>query len=305
VRQDVAFEAEGITLRGWLYLPDRVTGPAPVVIMAHGFSALKEMGLDDYAGVFADAGLACLVYDHRNLGASDGEPRDDIDPIAQMRDYRHAITYARSRPELDPERVGLWGTSYSGGLVIIAAAVDRRVKCVVGQVPQISGYDTMVETTSAKSRALLEEMLDAERRSLADGNPPATVPVCIDDPAMPADAPGRLSYRYFHRFAESRGMDWPNRVTLRSLDRRLDYEAMPYMERVSPTPLLMIVAAEDTITPTDIALRAFERAREPKQLIMLQGHHYVPYVEEFERSSAAARAWFVRHLSVRSGSSAY
>ena len=88
MRQDIEFDAEGTTLRGWLYVPDEATGPAPTIVMCHGFSAVKEMYLDALAEVFAEAGLAALVYDNRNLGASDGEPRQEIDPWAQVRDYR-------------------------------------------------------------------------------------------------------------------------------------------------------------------------------------------------------------------------
>ena len=89
-------------LRGWLYLPDEPRGPAPAIVMAHGFSAVKEMYLDAYA----EAGLAALVFDNRNFGASDGEPRQEIDPWAQVRDYRDAITWVRTRSEVDAEDVG-------------------------------------------------------------------------------------------------------------------------------------------------------------------------------------------------------
>ena len=92
MRQDIEFDAEGVTLRGWLYVPDRARDPAPTVVMAHGFSAVKEMYLDSFAEVFAAGGLGALVFDNRNFGASDGEPRQEIDPWAQVRDYRHAIT---------------------------------------------------------------------------------------------------------------------------------------------------------------------------------------------------------------------
>ena len=131
MRQDVEFDAEGVTLRGWLYTPDGASGPAPTVVMAHGFSAVKEMYLDRFAEAFAPAGLAALVFDNRNFGASDGEPRQEIDPWAQVRDYRHAITYAETRDEVDAGRIGIWGSSYSGGHVLVVGAIDRRVKCVV------------------------------------------------------------------------------------------------------------------------------------------------------------------------------
>jgi uncharacterized protein len=109
------FDADGTALRGWLYAPEGARGPAPVVVMAHVYSAVKEMYLDRYAEVFADAGLAVLVYDNRNFGASDGAPRLEIDPVAQMRDYRHTITYARTLPEVDRERVGVWGRATRAG----------------------------------------------------------------------------------------------------------------------------------------------------------------------------------------------
>ena len=100
MRKDIRFQTEGgLTLRGWLYLPDVGGGPAPTVVMAHGFSAVKEMYLDRFGEVFADAGLAALVYDNRNIGASDGEPRLHLDPWEQVSDYRDAITFASTLPE--------------------------------------------------------------------------------------------------------------------------------------------------------------------------------------------------------------
>lgn len=295
-RTDVAFDADGTTLRGWLYLPDGASAPSAAVVMAHGLSALKEMGLDDYAEVFAAAGLAVLVYDNRNLGASDGTPRDEIDPVAQRRDYGHAVTFAQSRPEIDPRRIGIWGTSYTGGLVLIAAAIDRRVKAVVSQVPYISAYESRHQSMSAQAQQQYQRMLEQDRLTMAAGEPSRIVSVCDDDPALPENATTRMSFRYFDHYVRTRGAPWPNRLTVRSLDLRQEYEAMPWMSRISPTPLLMIVAEEDRVTATDIALRAFDAACEPKQLLVIPGDHYIPYRERFADSSAAARDFFVRHL---------
>src|SRR6266704_923797 len=135
-RRDIAFDAEGVTLRGWFYEAGGASGPGAAVVMAHGFSAVKEMYLDSFAEAFAAAGLNVLVFDNRCFGASDGEPRQEIEPWAQVRDYRHAITYLHTVPEVDPGRIGIWGSSYSGGHVLVVAAIDRRVKAVVSQVPR-------------------------------------------------------------------------------------------------------------------------------------------------------------------------
>src|ERR671932_2708506 len=149
MRQDIEFQAEGPRLRGWLFTPDAGSGPFPTVVMAHGFSAVKEMYLDRFAEVFAAAGLAALVFDNRNFGASDGEPRQEIDPWRQVRDYRDAITFAQGLPETDPARIGVWGSSYSGAHVLVLGAIDRRVRCVVSQVPLISGWRNVLRLVRA------------------------------------------------------------------------------------------------------------------------------------------------------------
>ena len=102
MRRDIEFSAEGVTLRGWLYLPDSGGPPFPTVVLAHGYSAVKEMYLDSFAEVIAGGGLNALVYDNRNFGASDGEPRQEIDPWLQVRDYSDAITFAQTLEQTDP-----------------------------------------------------------------------------------------------------------------------------------------------------------------------------------------------------------
>ena len=142
MRKDVEFKTQdGVTLAAWHYLPDQSSGKVPTIVMAHGFSAVKEMYLDKFAEVFAAAGLGALVFDNRNFGASCGEPRQEIDPWEQVRDYRDAITFAETLPQTDVDRIGIWGSSYSGGHVLVVGAIDRRVKCVAGQVPLISGHN--------------------------------------------------------------------------------------------------------------------------------------------------------------------
>ena len=296
MRSDIEFDANGVCLRGWLYLPDNTPEPYPLVVMAHGFSGVKEQGLDDYAAVFCGAGLAVLVYDHRNLGASDGQPRQEIDPNAQRRDYSHAITYACGLPQIDAGRIGVWGTSFTGGIVIMAAASDRRIKCVVSQVPYLHALKTLDLSATPEGIRELHALLDRERRSLAAGNPSTLIPVCTPDPAKPASSAGRRSFAYFNSFVEAGRAVWPNQFTVRSLELRLEYDALGVIDHVSPTPLLMIVADNDEITPTRLALEAYERALQPKRLVLMQGDHYEPYLSGFERSSQAARDWFVQHL---------
>ena len=141
-RQDIVFEANGEKLAGWLYRAEGGGGRQPLIVLSHGFSAVMAMGLQDYAEAFAAAGYACLVYDHRNYGQSSGWPRNETDPWAQVEDMRAAISHARTLDCCDPDRVGLWGTSYAGGHVLTVGALDKRVACLVSQVPLVSGQRT-------------------------------------------------------------------------------------------------------------------------------------------------------------------
>jgi uncharacterized protein len=289
MREDIEFATEdGTTLRGWFTRPDE-NAPHPTVVMAHGFSAVKEQTLEDLAVVLADAGLASVTYDHRNLGASDGEPRQEIDPVHQVRDFRTAITYAQSRPDVDADRIGIFGSSYSGAHVLAVAALDRRVRAVVSQVPLISGFRNIERLNTAEGFSGLLGALDAERAARFGGASGDVLPVCSDDPAGVAAFPGRTTYDYFHHYVE-KGLSpsWRNEVTLRSIDLALAYDVTPYLPRIAPTPLLMIITDDDTTTPTDLSLEAFNTAREPKQLVVLPGHHYRVYLELFPQTSKLA-----------------
>lgn len=297
MRKDIEFKSEdGIILRGWHYLPDSRLGKVPTIVMAHGYSAVKEMYLDDFAERFAEAGLASIVFDNRNFGASDGEPRQEIDPWQQIRDYRDAISFAETLDETDAARIGIWGSSYSGSHVLVVGAIDRRVRCVVSQAPMISGHDNVRRLVRADHIAGFQRMFETDRRSRFAGNPPTMVPVVSENPAGPAALASADSWKWFTETGLGRAPAWKNEVTLRSVEMLSEYEPGNYISFISPTPLLMIVALGDHLTVADAALGAYERALSPKELVMLPGGHFDAYVADFPQSSAAATQWFTRHL---------
>lgn len=143
---DIEFKtSDGVILRGWFYTPLVLSGPLPCLVMSHGFSALKEMDLNTFADYFTGTlDITCLVFDNRGFGDSDtgpGQVRHEIIPAIQTSDISDAITYAQSRSEVNPDKIGIWGSSYSGGHVLQVGAVDKRVKAVLSQVPCVNGYD--------------------------------------------------------------------------------------------------------------------------------------------------------------------
>jgi fermentation-respiration switch protein FrsA (DUF1100 family) len=299
MRKDIAFKTEdGVTLRGWFYQPDDGGGPLPTIVMAHGFSATKEQTLDDYATVFCRVGFAALVYDHRNLGASDGEPRGEIVPYEQIRDYRDAITFAMTLPAVDKDHIGIWGSSYSGGHVIVVAAIDRRVKCVVSQVPYLGGFENSRQLVTPLALVGLRQAFDADRLARYKGEAPQYLPVVPTEPngTMPIlpHEPARL----FFVAMRDRAPTWKNLATLRSAEYFIDYDPSPYIGQIAPTPLLLLVTDRDTIVPADIALRIFnQQALEPKKVVIVPGEHFDVYTGRgFTLSSQAELAWFRQWL---------
>ncbi len=158
-RIDTTFKSRGTTCAAWLYLPKRVSRP-PVVIMAHGFGAERTFGLPAYAEHFSRQGMACLVFDYRTFGGSDGEPRNYVNPTRHLEDWQAAITFARSLDSVDNKRIALWGTSFSGGHVIVTAANTPGISAIVAQVPFVDGRSSG-RSFGYKLQAVYHGLLDA------------------------------------------------------------------------------------------------------------------------------------------------
>lgn len=114
-------------------------GPFPVVVMAHGLGGTRKMRLPAFAEQFVAAGYACLVFDYRHFGDSEGEPRQLLDVGRQLEDWRAALAHARSLGDVDTTRVIIWGTSFSGGHVLATAAEDKKLAAVISQCPFTDG----------------------------------------------------------------------------------------------------------------------------------------------------------------------
>lgn len=292
--REVAFDAAGVTLRARLDLPAG-RAPFPAVVMAPGFGGVKEQLLDRYGEVFTRAGLAALRFDPRGFGASDGEPRQEVEAWRQVDDWRHALTFAATLKELRGDRLAVWGTSWSGGHALVVGALDRRVRAVVAQVPFVSGHAMALRRVRPELRAGLRAEFDGDRRKRFSGAAPARLPLVAQRPGQPCAIPGEDAWRFFEALRAG-APGWRNEITLRSLEASMEYEPGVYAPRVSPTPLLVIAAADDDDSPTDLVLDAYARALEPKRLCLLPCRHFEVYTRCFEAGAQAARDFLLEAL---------
>jgi fermentation-respiration switch protein FrsA (DUF1100 family) len=296
VREDIEFRVEdGVTLRGWKYVPDIARDKrAPAIIMINGFSGVKET-ITQYAEAFQAEGFVVLLYDNRNFGASGGASRLHIEPSRQLADLRYAITVLQGFPEVDPERIGMWGTSLAGGHAIVTAANDRRIKCVVSQVPFISGHRTAERFYPVHRLATLRQMFEKERTNRLKGEQPSMLPVLSESEDF-CCLPPPVSKRFMQASIEQAAA-WKNEVTLGSLENLFEYEPGALIRFVSPTPLLMIVGSRDNVCFPDLAFEAYENALEPKSLYVHGAGHWGTYFPPyFDETAGAACKWFKEHL---------
>ena len=294
-RHSVTFPVEGgVELSAWLYIPEGPTGPFPAITMAHGYGGTKYHGIAPMAEAFAKAGFVVMLHDHRGFGDSGGAPRQDINPWQQITDWRNAVSYLQDRPEVDEDRIGLWGTSFAGGHAIVLGATDRRLKAIVSQVPTIDGPLAGARRVPPEAVAGLEERFAQDDRGQLRGEPLRRQMLVSPDAAdMPSYRQADAVSFYLQPVPEG---VWDNQVTLRSTRWARMYQPGVWVDKVSPTPLMMIVARHDHIAATDLALAAYQQALEPKRLVLIDGGHFDPYLGEFETSSSASIAWFTEHL---------
>jgi len=293
-RRDVTFDSEGLKCFGWYYVPKNLNQneKRPAIVMAHGLSAVKEMSLDPFASRFAEAGFIVLVFDYRYLGASEGTPRGQMFYYDQIEDYRNAVTWVSSQREVDSARIGIWGTSLSGGHVLTLSALDKRVKAVVAQVP-FTGVEDMQSSIISFSSSSAKNRKDEYLKSTANY-------MRVVDSTGSALLPQKESYEWFTKTAKLKAPNWKNEITIESLEKVIEYNPRFYIPMIAPTPLLMIISNNDIVTPTKNQQAAFELAKEPKKLIIVQGGHFDAYQgTSFERFCQPAVDWFKQYLNVK------
>lgn len=301
--QPVEFTSGGETVRGDLYLPEG-DGPFPVVIMAGGWCYVKELRQPQYAQEFVARGFAALIFDYRRLGASDGAPRQHLDPWDQIEDYRNAITYAETRDDLDSNRIGVWGISYSGGHALILGAIDPRVKAVVSNVPVIDGWDNMRKVHGTDRFRKLNAALIEDRRKRFETGEGGTIPMSgtPDGPdaalsCWPLDEVKAV----FEELKKTQAPTHEHWTTTESVELLMQYDAAPYARRLVNKPVMMIIANDDDITQWDKETAVFDAIpSKDKELVVLPDTSHMTLYSDLTALGLAATAagkWFSTHLA--------
>lgn len=294
-RKDVKFDVNGITVRAWLFLPESASSPVPCVVMAHGMGGIKNMGLDAYAVRFQEAGLAVLVFDYRYNGESAGEPRQLIWIPSQLEDYAGAIDYVRSLKEIDPAKIALWGTSLSGGHVIVNAARDKRIACIAAQCPLLDGTETAEEHVKHVGIKYVLRMAGHGQRDIFRSwlkLSPHRVPI-VGKAGTIALMANDEAWNTFLTMAPD---NYINEACARIAIRMDKYRPINQLDQVT-CPVLLQVGDKDMAVPTKVVNKAQKLLGQHGEVIRYPIDHFDIYLgDNFERAVNDQVAFFSKHL---------
>ena len=274
IYEQVQFESEGAVLRGRLYRPAKAPSDVPAIVMAHGFGALA-VWLTDLAVDLAEAGFAVLLFDHRNFGQSDGEPRFGFDTLLQIRSYRDAITFLEQHPSIDKQKIAVWGESASSLVVQFIGVFDERVRAVIAHTPVCGNSTTKFDESPEKFEWLRENWSSLDL---------STVPVRelavrmsrLHEGEGPVIVEGGAAVGYVTRMRKKYATEWSNQVFVlqRKLEAQFNEQRLP--AKYLKVPTLFVIATDDEVHLCELATNrnCFDLIEAPKELVELKGGHF-------------------------------
>ena len=272
--EQVQFESEGATLRGRLYRPANASKDAPAIVMTHGFGALA-VWLTDLAVDLAEAGFAILLFDHRNFGESDGEPRFGFDTLLQIRGYRDAISFLEKQPGIDKQKIVAWGESASSLVVQFVGVFDERVQAVIAHTPVCGNNTTKFDESPEKFEWLRQNWSSLDL---------STVPMRelavrmsrLHEGEGPVIVEGGAAVGYVTRMRKKYVTEWSNQVFIlqRKLEAQFNEQRLP--AKYLKVPTLFVIATDDEVPLCELPTNSqcFDLIEAPKQLVEIKGGHF-------------------------------
>lgn len=289
MQRATSFYSEGSKIAADLYLPDAGAQHMPAVVLAHGFSGVKELLLPAYGKRLSAAGFVTLAFDYRGFGASEGE-RGRLVPLEQMADIRNAVTFLQTLPEVNADAIGLWGSSFGGANSLRVAAVDKRVKALVAQLTFGSGTRMVTGKMSPDERQKLTGALKKAREREVTKN--RSLRLSPDQLISDDD-----SKAFFARILREYPTLAETKIPFTLLQHIIEHNPEDEIDKVT-CPVLILAADADIVTPPGESQILYDRIRSEKRLIVLPNcRHYEAYAgEPFEKGMTEIVAWFSAYL---------
>lgn len=297
--REVSFKSERNSCAARLYVPEKTTRNGAAIVIAHGLTGTMDSHLFEYAEYFSSLGFYALVFDYRYFGSSEGEPRQFLSVPKQKADWRAAIEMVRGLDDVDAHRVGLFGTSFSGGHVIHLAIEDPEIKAVTAQCPLIDSYATM---KVAEQYRLPEQAKQLQSLAILDwlrgliGLPAITVKAALE--TSEDEGLAVLASPEAHGFLKVGGPNWVNAVAARSFitGKLSSNDPSRRVDDLKTATLLQI--CDKDLTVDNESIETFARRAGPIANVKHYdcGHFEIFLPPVFNKAVADAGNFFEQHL---------
>jgi hypothetical protein len=260
---------------------------------------VKEMTVSQYATACAENGIVSLAFDYRGFGASDGEPRQHIDPWGQIEDIQTSLSFLETRPEVDPNRLGVWGISWGGSHALIAAAIDPRVMCVISVVPVTDGFELHRRVHGSRGfRKVREGIMEDRRRRFLTGEYGYHTGAGDPDTEF-VTSPFPEIKKTFEEIKATIAPRYESIVTYASDENLLKYSVWPFVTRIVETPTLVVATAGDDTTFIDLQVKAFNDITTTRKKLLLLEEPRMRVYRTGDTGDKVVREgidWIVAHL---------
>ncbi|MCH8544997.1 MAG: alpha/beta hydrolase [Alcanivorax sp.] len=291
--QDLSFDSHGITCRGYFYTGVG-QGPRPCIIMGHGFAATRDCGLAPFAEAFAAAGYSVFVFDYRHFGASGGEPRQVLVPAREVEDWLAALAFVRGLAGVRSDAICLWGTSFGGGLVTVAAARDGNVQAVIAQCPMMDG---LASVQAALGYGGLWQVLRLSAHGAVDtvrGLVGAS-PHYVASAGKPGEVAAMTAHDCYDGYTALLPPGVPNKVAARFAATLMLFRPVRVAAQVR-CPALLLLCETDTVAPVAAAEKAAARMPQAEVRRYPVGHFDIYQGEARAQSLRDQLEFLGRHL---------
>lgn len=262
--------------------------PAPVIVLCHGFCGIQSLLLPTVAHQFTQAGYVVVTFDYRGFGDSSGE-RGRLVPMRQLEDIQAVIHWVCQEQMLDAQRIGLWGTSLGGAHVVVAAAREPLVKCVVSQLGFACGEMLLTGHLGKDEKVnFIHALQQMRQRRKVLGKE-----VWVSASKILKDVESKEFFEA-HRGAYPQIAE---KIPLLTMQEMLNYRPVEMAARVRQ-PTLVMAAECDAVNPPAQAQQLFDALGGEKAFHLLPGacHYDVYKGDHFKSAMILQLAWFQQHL---------
>lgn len=302
IKEIFFYTSHGLKIAGDIYLPDsyKANKLFPAIVLCQGLSGLRQKVLPHVATAFSEKGFITLTFNYRGCGDSEGDPTR-LFPLERVEDVLHAITFLQNYQGVDPERIGLYGTSYGASVGLYAAALHQKVKCAVAVSGAVDGEDFMRSLRTNEQWLSFKERLNLDRiKRTTTGQSE----LCAINEIVPFSENFWQKYKQLLNKNDSESIPAATNnsmamFSLESAEAMTHFNVSSVVDQLSPRPIMIIHGEIDDVIAIEDVLKVYNHIHSIKDFVCLthQDHIDLDNGAGLARQISYSLNWFNLYLA--------